>query len=214
MRIIPNKDGKHEWMLPLHVIKHESFVFVHPRTFGNTARCVFDDAYGWFKEHRPQDLYSKNNRTAGFRLLSDRMMACFVALQEDDKIVTRIFLHNGYNGERGGAAGLGYRILQIILDEDENGQPMNEIVNAERGVQIGIEKSKPVGAQFPRYDLHVGRLACPLDKMLARMDADELRALCPIKDAVRELTREEQWPLLTKVVGEEVTEHIRKSLNE
>jgi len=213
MRIIPNKTSKQEWMLPIHAIKTDHFQFVHPRTFGSDTRCVFDDAYTWFKSHRPEALFSKSNRK-GFRLLSDRMVAFWVALQEDDKVATRLFLHNGYNGDRGGVAGLGYRVLQLTLDEDENGNPMQEIVDAERGVQIGIEKTKPLGAQFPRYDLHVGRIACPLEKMLTRMDAEERNSVCPIEATVRVLDRKEQWPLLSKIVGVEVTEVIRKSLNE
>lgn len=213
MRIIPHKTGKHPWMLPIHAIKSDHFQFVHPRTFGSKTNCVFDDAYTWFKKHRPQDLYSKTNRN-GIRLLCDRMVAFWVAVQGEDKAVARLFLHNGYGGNRGGAAGLGFRVLQLTLDKDEKGQPMQDIVDAELGVQIGIEKTKPLGAQFPRYDLHVGRTACPLDKILARMEAEELRALCPIEDTVRELTREEQWPLLAKMVGADIANRIHESLNQ
>lgn len=211
MRIIPNAAGAHPWMLPIHAIKNDHFQFVHPRTFGGTNRCVFDDAYTWFKENRPEALFSKANRT-GFRLLSDRLVAFFVAIQEGDKVFARLFLHNGYGGDRGGIAGLGYRVLQLTLDEDENGNQMHEIVHPEQGVQIGIEKAKPLGAEFPRYDLHVGRIPCPVGKMLVRMGEEERQALCPIEDTVRELTREEQWPLLAKVVGAETVERIKESV--
>ena len=213
MRIIPNKTEKYEWMLPIHAIRTEHFQFVHPKTTGSEIRCVFDDAYAWFKSNNPEALFSKNNRN-GFRLLSDRMVAFWVAIQEGNELITRLFLHNGYNGDRGGLAGLGYRVLQLTQDEDENGNPMQEIVDAESGVQIGIEKAKPMGAQFPRYDLHVGRIACPLSTMLTKMSDEEQRAVCPIEDTVRVLTRAEQWPLLAKIVGSDLANRIRGSFDQ
>ena len=46
----------------------------------------------------------------------------------------------------------------------------------------------------------------------AKMEADEIAALCPIENVVRELTGEEEWQCLAKVIAPETVALIRASL--
>ena len=75
-----------------------------------------------------------------------------------------------------------------------------------------MEKTKSQSAKYPNYKLRLGRQPSPVDDLLAKMDPEEVAALCPLENVVRELTSEEEWQCLAKVIAPETVALIRASL--
>ena len=212
-RIVPAlRESIHSWMMRINVINYEGGRFAHPRTLRQKAKSAFDAAYSWAREHHPESLYSKANKT-GVRLLSDPMCAFWAILVEKEKPpVARLFLGSGYDGTRGGAQGLGYQIWSLTQSRDENGNLVADAVHPDKGVLIRVEKTQPKGAKYPSYALRLGQNPAPVDDLLTRMAPEEVASLCPLENAVRELSEEEEWQCLSKVMAPETVSEIRMSL--
>lgn len=210
-RIVPKlKSSQHGWMLPLHELQFGRGRFAHPRTLNRNAKCVFDQAYAWAKEHIPTALYSKANKD-GLRLLADPLSLFWVLVEQEGKTVARLIQHSGYDGSRGGAPGLGHKIWQLCHDRDETGA-RTDVTSAEGGVLVCVEKNQPTGAKYPSYHLTLGRKPKPIADLLKNMEPSEQAALCPLENVVRELTEEEQWQCLGKLVAPDIFKQIRDSL--
>lgn len=209
LRILPAfKTSAFGWMLGLHAIEFSGGRFAHPKSLHQGSKSVFDHAYSWLKDRRPEMLYSKAN-PKGARLLSDPVCA-FWALQHDEGAFTaRLFLGSGYDGSRGGPQGLGYQIWHASRDRDENGNLTADFVHPENGTLICIERAKSKDAKYPRYTLRPGRQPAPVDALIAKLDSEELRALCPLEQTVRELTSEEEWTCLERVIDPDTVALIR-----
>ncbi|CAN5359031.1 hypothetical protein BH09VER1_BH09VER1_53040 [soil metagenome] len=211
-RIVPKLAGSlYGWMLPLHVLQFERGRFVHPRTFKRSVRSAYDHAYAWAKENEPAALFSKANKT-GVRLLTDPMCLFWVLVEQDRKYVTRLIQASGYDGSRGGAPGLGYKIWRLCQERDETGARVADVVSAAAGVLIKVEKNQPKGAKYPTYHLSLGQTPRPMDAVLEQMDPAERAVLCPLENVVRELNDEEEWQCLGKVIAPATVKQIRESL--
>jgi len=211
-RIVPAlKQSIHSWMMCIHVLNFEGGRFAHPKNLRTKAKSVFDQAYSWAREHKPESLYSKANKT-GVRLLTDPMCVFWALLEEEGQTVARLFMGSGYDGSRGGAPGLGYQLWQLTKDRDENGQLVGDPLHPEKGVLVCVEKTQPKGAKYPAYGLRMGRNPTPMSSLFAKMAREEVNALCPLESAVRELSKEEEWQCLEKVMAPETVALIRASL--
>ena len=211
-RIVPAfKSSAFGWMLGVHALGFEGGRFAHPKTLERGAKSVFDHAYAWIKERRPELLFSKTNKR-GARLLSDPLCAFWAVIEEEGQTVARIFLGSGYDGSRGGPQGLGYQIWQASKERDERGEPVADIVGPERGVLVCVERTKSKDAKYPRYTLRLGRQPAPVDAAIAKMDSAEMRALCPLEQTVRQLTEEEQWKCLERVIDPATAALIRSDV--
>lgn len=214
MRIVPAlKESAHGWMIPIHVLNFAGGRFAHPKTHRRNAKGVFDGAFAWFLRNNPEGLYSKVNRS-GARLLTDPMCACWVLVEEEGRTVARIFFASGYDGSRGGAPGLGYQLWRLTKDRDENGTLTADPVAPEAGLLVCVEKSKSKGAKYPNYTLRLGRQPAPVNAMLAKADPEEVRVLCPLEQTARELSAEEEWQCLARVIAAETAAEIRTSLTD
>jgi hypothetical protein len=155
MRIVPaSASGSEAWMLGLHVLATPTGKFAHPRTLGSTARSVWDAVYGHLKNYDPGKLYCKANPN-GLRLLPNPMSLCWVIMghgADDTPLAVRLLMLSGYSGERGGTPGLGYQLLSLANDRDENGDLAQNIVGGEDGVQVMIEKICPATIIIPLSD--------------------------------------------------------------
>ena len=213
MRIVPAiKSSAHGWMMPIHALNYEGGRFAHPKTHRRNAKSVFDHAYIWTKQNHPDGLYSKANK-AGIRLLSDPMSLFWaIVVAEGEKPLARLFLGSGYDGSRGGVPGLGYQIWKMSREHDENGNLVTDAAHPKSGVLVCVEKTKSQSAKYPNYKLRLGRQPAPVDDLLAKMAPEEIAALCPLENVVRELTGEEEWQCLAKVIAPETVALIRASL--
>ncbi len=213
MRIVPALAASmHGWMLPLHVLEFSRGRFCHPRTLKRNAKSAFDHTYAWTKENAPEALYSKTNKS-GVRLLTNPMCLFWVLVEQEGKYLARLIQASGYDGSRGGAPGLGHKIWQSCQERDETGARVADVVSAEGGVLIGVEKIQLKGAKYPSYHLTLGRQPRPMADLLQHMEPEERTALCPLENVVRELSDEEEWECLAKLVAPETVKRIRESLN-
>jgi len=210
-RILPPlRTSAHGWMLGLHVLNYPQGRHIHPKTLNPGAKSVYDLAYGWYKENRPLDLFSKANKL-GFRLLSDPVCIFWILVEVDGKTEARIVLASGYDGSRGGAPGLGHQILKATEERDENGQLVANPVDPMSGVQICIERTQPSGSKYPSYALRIGRTPAPMSEFISRMDQAEIAAIKPLEEVVHVPTEDEEWKLLEYVIEPATVAKIRAS---
>lgn len=218
MRIVPAKiSGSSNWMLPLHVLATPTGHFAHPRTYDPSSRSIWDTVYGYLHKTKPEQLYTKTNRD-GLRLLPKPMSLCWIITGHvSDKSITpavRLLMLSGYSGERGGSPGLGYEILQMANDRDENGDLNHNILSEEDGVQICIEKVVGKESKFPRYTLKAGRQIAPISELLARLPESEAAALQPLQSTIRRMSENEQWERLERLMPASDVAVMRKAIEQ
>ncbi|MCX6972356.1 MAG: hypothetical protein NTV93_19705 [Verrucomicrobia bacterium] len=202
----------YEWMIGLHVQNYPGGKFLHPKTLTKNARSAFDHAYAWCKKNHPEALFSKENPT-GARLLTDKMTLCWVIVEEEGRQVARLLLASGYDASRGGAPGLGYDILSSSREFDEKGRLVTEAAHEVDGVRMCVEKTQPATAKFPSYSLRVGRVAAPMAAIREAISSEELQVLTPLENVVDQISMEEQWQCLEKVIAPETVAEIRASMD-
>jgi hypothetical protein len=213
-RIVPALQGSTKgWMLGIHALDHPNGRHVHPRTLEPGEKSVFDHAYRWIKEHRPEDLYGKHNKENGIRLLPDPVCLFWVLITENDKTVARLILASGYDGSRGGAPGLGHKILQLSRERAEDGELVGDPKDPINGPQICVEKKQTPGSRYPSYSLRMGRVPAPIEELVAKMEPSEVDVLTPLEDVVHVPNREEEWELLAKMLDQETINEIKDSLD-
>ena len=214
LRIVPAIHPTiHSWMMGLHVLNFQGGRFAHPKTLQKSARGVFDYAYTWAKEHHPESLYSKENKT-GVRLLTDPMCIYWALVEQEGKTVARLVLGSGYDGTRGGAPGLGYQLWSLTHEHDENGKVVSEPAHPERGALVSVTRTQAKGAKYPSYGLRLGRQPAPVNSQLAKMAPEEVAALCPLENVVRQLSIEEEWQCLAKVIAPDIVTKIRSDIEQ
>jgi hypothetical protein len=209
--IIPALMESNNWMLNIPVIGMKHARFAHPRTLQKGNKGVFDLAYRWFADNSPDKLYNRNNPT-GYRLLCSSLCAFWCLVEnKEGKVEARLFLGSANDGVRGGSPGLGFRIEQLRHERDEDGNLVSDPTHPNRGSLVCIEKNQQLGVKYPAYMLRAGRQPAPIQSFLDRMDDSELDVLRPIEQTIREVTEEEQWDHLAKVVGADTVSKIRSS---
>jgi hypothetical protein len=211
-RVVPALPGsQRDWMIGVNSLQHSGGRHCHPNSIIQGGKSVFDLAYGWLKENQKHTLYSKANKE-GCRLLSDPYYLCWILVEEEGKLVARLLLANGYDGSRGGAAGLGHQILQLTNEVDEDGNPLGDPADRLAGAQICVEKRQVAGSRYPSYRLRMGRVAAPYEDMVARMAPEEVAALTPLEQVVHLPSEEEEWQLLENVIDLETIKMIRNAI--
>jgi hypothetical protein len=70
----------------------------------------------------------------------------------------------------------------------------------------------PEGAKFPIFHVSIGKQPAPIAELMSSMDIEEIAALCPLEDVIRELSEEEEWQCLEKVIAPKTVAMIRASL--
>jgi hypothetical protein len=195
-------------MLGINVFKYAGGQHIHSRSVKAGGKSVFDLAYVWMRENRPNELFSKSNKN-GIRLLPDPLCVFWILVEEAGKTVARLVVASGYDGTRGGTPGYGHQILRATQELDENGCLVAKPAHPTEGVQLCVEKSQPPGAKYPCYTLRVGRTPAPVDQFIARMDPEECAALAPLENVVHLPTADEEWSLLAKVIDPATVAAIR-----
>jgi hypothetical protein len=208
LRILPAVKGSRGWMLGIHALQHPNGRHAHGRSVKPGSESVFDIAYTWLNRNKPGSLFSGTNRD-GFRLLTDKVTACWVVLEEGGKLVSRILLANGYDGEWGGTVGFGHQLLQLVQERDVKLGIVANPLDPESGLQVCVEKMKAPGAKFPIQKLRLGQQAAPIQRYLDQMDQSEIEAICPIEETVRLVEPDLEWELLGKVIGADLRDEIR-----
>ncbi len=212
-RIVPAlRDSDMGWLLGAHLLSYQGGRHIHPRTLSPGAKSVYDHAYGWFKNHRKDALYSKLNKE-GYKLLADPVCLFWILVEENGKTVARLLQASGYDGSRGGVPGLGHQIWQLTQEVDEDGKSIDNPVDPATGVQICVDKKQTLGTRYPSYSIKAGRVRAPMSEMLAKMEPEDVAVLTPLEQVVYLPTEEEEWKLLGNVIDAETIDQIRASLD-
>jgi hypothetical protein len=213
-RVVPAlRDSNKGWMLGVHALQYPGGRHAHPRTITPVAKSVFDHAYGWCKDHKPEALYSKTNKaTDAYRLLADPFCLLWMLTEIDGKPVARLLLESGYDGSRGGTPGLGHQIWKLSQEKDEEGNRIGNPADPKVGAQICVEKKQGAGTRYSSYTAKMGRVAAPIDDMIAKMDPQEIAALTKLEQVVHLPSEEEEWKLLEQVIDAKTVEMIRDSV--
>lgn len=197
-------------MLGLHSLNYKGGRHAHPKSLTPGTRSVYDEAYEWLKVNKGDTLYSKANRE-GVRLLTDPLCLFWMLAEEESKVVARLVLASGYDGSRGGTPGLGHMIWKLAEERDEDGNLVANPVDAEAGLQIGIERTQLAGSRYPSYTIRKGRIPVPVSKYLDRMEPAEIDTLAPLEDIVHKVSESEEWQLLENVLDSETVSKIREA---
>lgn len=212
IRLVPNfKISSFGWMLGVFVINYEGGKIVHPRTLRRDRKNAFDIAYSYLKENRPELLYCKANKN-GFKLLPDPISVCWTLMEEDGKTLARLYVGSGYDGTRGGVEGLGHQLSRLPHERDEYQQLLANPVDSKEGRLVCVEKTQPNGVKYPSYSLRVGNQPAPMSDYIRKMEEEEFAVLCPLENVIRELSVEEEWQFLAKIVGEDLAQEIRSNI--
>ena len=212
LRIVPALLGSRGCMLDIYALKYPGGRHIHIKTLQPGEKSVFDRAYQWFSLNRPEALYSRSNKLAGYRFLTDPFVLLWVLVQEGSKIRCRLVLESKYDGSRGGAPSIGYQIWKLAQQErDENGDLTADPVDIVHGVQICIQKTQPTGVRFPSYSVRLGRVPAPMRGILDRMEPAEIATLSPLINVVHLPSEEEEWSILERIIGTETVTNIREA---
>ncbi len=212
IRIVPALVGSDSWMTPVHVIKMKHGRFADPRTFRKGGMSAFSHAYRWFAANAPGKLFNRKNPN-GHRLLSDSQGACWCLREDKDgKVEARLFLGSSYNGSKTGLTGLGFRLWEKVSKTDPEVDVVLDPIHPVHGALVCIEMNRVPASRYPTYQVRVGRQESPIQGLLDRMEASEFDLLRPIEKTIRELSEEEQWEHLARVVGDKDATDIRSSI--
>lgn len=211
-RLLPAmQPSTYDWMMGVHALNFEGGRFAHPRTLSPSAKSVYDQAFAWAKKHHPRSLYGRENRK-GIRLLSDPLGLCWCITKEHGKQVARLILASGYNGSRGGDPGIAHRLWSALQRRDEEGNLLHEVLYPLAGRLVCVSKTRPKGATQSIYHVSVGQHPAPIHDLMASMEIDEIEALCPLENTIRQLSEEEEWQALSRLIAPSTVEVIKASL--
>jgi hypothetical protein len=213
-RVVPAlRDSNRGWVLGVHALQYPGGRHAHPRTITPGTKGVFDHAYGWCKDHKPEALYSKANKgTTAYRLLTDPVCLFWIITEIEGKPVARLVLESAYDGSRGGTPSIGHSILKLSQEKDEEGNRIGNPADPVTGAQICVEKRQVPGTRFSSYTAKMGRVPAPIRDMLGKMDPEEAAALTPLEEVVHIPSEEEEWKLLENVIDPETVREIRQSM--
>lgn len=211
IRVVPAlKQSVKETCLAIDALQYKGGRHCHPRTVSPENRSVFDRAYGWLLENDKESLFSKENKS-GIRLLTDPLVLLWFIAELDGKPVSRLLLASGYDGSRGGVAGLGHQICALSAEVDEDGVRLGDPADPNHGVQICITRKQVAEAKYSSYTVKRGRIPAPLGEMLTALDEEEHNVLTSLEDVVHVPTEEDEWKLLENVIDPATVLRIRES---
>lgn len=219
IRVVPPLMGTDNWMAYVPVVEMGHGRFVHPRAFRKDAKSVFNVAERWFKVNAPEELNSRDN-PSGHRFRCRSLAACWCLVEnkvekEDAGVVNaRLFLGSTFEGggKNGNPAGLGDRIWKKLTEPDLDVNVIAEPMHPLKGTMVCIEKEQEKGAKYPTCHVRVGRRASPIQDLINRMEPAEFGLLRPVEQTLRELSEEEEWSHLGRVIGVKMADLIRSSV--
>lgn len=208
IRILPQLAGAPGWMQAVFTLEHPGGRHAHAKSITPRAESVFDLAYRWFRSTTPNKLWSKLCPD-GFRFLTSPMAICWLLVEIDGQIQSRLFLGGAYDGSAGGNLGIAHQLFKLASELNVDG---HDAAHSQHGVQITIEKTLPKGEKYPIYTMTRHDHPAPISDYLEKMAEEEVNAISPLSEVIHKLDPEQEWELLAKVVGDELRDEIRSDL--
>ena len=210
IRLLPALMGGSDWMLRIPTLQHPNGRHAHPRTIQPRGQSVFDLAYEQMKKKHASRLFSRANKS-GIRLLPSPMSICWAIIEDSNGIKLRLIMHSFYDGCRGGSNGLGNLIYEQVLRSGRDCIELGHPLNSSDGVSLCVERIGGSDTKFPSYRVSLSADRSPLQPLFEKITEVEHNALCPLEETIRILEPEEEWNLLSKVIGDDLVAEIRSS---
>ena len=208
IRLLPAMALESNWLLAIPTHQHVNGRHTDPRAIKAGAQSAYPTAYSHMQQNYPTRLFSRANMT-GIRLLPMPVSVCWAIVEDANGIKARLILSSFYDGKRGGASGLGNTIYSQVLRAGENCGMPGHPLNPSDGVSLIVERIGASDTKFASYRVSHSDDRSPLQPLLEKVSDVEYNALCPLKETIRFLEPEEEWRLLSKVVGDEMAAEIR-----
>jgi hypothetical protein len=210
IRVLPQLAGAPGWMQAVFTLNYTGGRHAHPKSVTPRAESVFDHAYRWLRSTTPTKLWSKLCPD-GYRLLTSPMAICWLLLEIDGQIQSRLFLGGAYNGSAGGSPGIAHKLFELASQLNADG---HDAAHSEHGVQITVEKTSTKGEKYPVYSMTRHEHPAPIKAYLEKMAEEEVNVICPLTDMIYQVNAEQEWELLAKIVGDELRNEIRSAVSE
>lgn len=208
IRLLPAISTDSNWLMEIPVLQHMNGRHCHPRVIKAGAESVYDLAYKHMKEKCPNLLFNRANKS-GIRLLPMPVSICWAIVEDANGIKVRLLLNSFYDGKHGGASGLGDTIYKQVLRAGEKcdlpGHPLNHL----DGTSILVERIGGSDTKFPSYRVSLADDRSPLQPLLEKITEVEHNVLCPVQETIRILSPEEEWRLLSEVIGDDLVAEVR-----
>lgn len=208
IRLLPAMSVDSKWILEIPTLQHANGRHSHPCAVKAGAQSVYDLAFAFMQEKHHAHLFGRSNKT-GIRLKPMPIAMCWAVVQDSNGIRLRLLHNSFHDGERGGATGLGRKVYEQALrdgkDSSHPGHPLNHL----DGTSLLVERIPGSDTKFASYRVSHSDDRSPLQPLLEKVSDLEYNALCPLEETIRILEPEEEWLLLSKVVGDEMVAEIR-----
>lgn len=132
------------------------------------------------------------------------MSICWAIIEDSNGIKLRLILHSFYDGCRGGSNGLGNLIYDQVLRAGRDCTKPGHPLNPSDGVSLCVERIGGNDTKFPSYRIKLADDRSPLQPLFEEISEVEHNTLCPLEETIRILEPEEEWSLLSKVVGDDL----------
>jgi hypothetical protein len=169
----------------------------------------------WLRENEPKALYTKAEKT-GFKLWSKEMGIAWiidVAAPKGQRL--KIFLSSLYDGVRGGAPGLAFRITDKVMEVGSEPGSANfgqriypDITDPREGRLVGVTRQGT--DQTTSYDCKIGSAphGLPNELLCELLTDDELEMVVPIENVLATPDESTVEELLRDYIGKELCDRM------
>jgi len=209
IRLLPAFNHGTSWLLEVPTLQHANGRHAHPSVRTADAKSVYDLALDYLSAKHPDRLFGPGNKS-GIRLEPLPVSVCWAIIQDAHGIRLRLLVASLYQSKhRGGTDGLGRTIHEFVSrlgrDHSQPGHPLNPA----DGVSIVLERIGVADTKFSSYRLSLADDRGPIQPLLDKISDMEYNSLIPIEETIRILEPEEEWHLLSAVMGDDLVAEIR-----
>lgn len=209
IRLLPAFNNGINWLLEVPTHQHANGRHAHPSVLRAGAKSVYDLALDYMGAKHPDRLFSPANKS-GIRLEAMPVSVCWAIVQDANGIRLRLLVASLYeSNRRGGTDGLGRTICEFVSrfgrDHTQPGHPLNPA----DGVSIVLERIGATDTKFSSYRLSLADDRGPIQPILDKISEMEHNSLIPVEETIHILEPEEEWRLLTEVIGDDLVAEVR-----
>lgn len=213
LRFLPAIAGSTlNWMAPIDYYPVGSTSLLVPT---DGTKDLIKEANFWLRKNNPEAVYRKKGKLGkdddgnenGVKLWPKKLgIAWAVNEQAPEGERLRVFSKSLYDGEFGGSTGLAYNIVReaTSVDDEPGSATKGELLHGDitdpaTGRFVKIDKAK--GGEFASYNVSIGKVAAPMDAVMAVLTDAEVDMICPIDNILHSPTEAEQIAALTRYIG-------------
>jgi len=203
IRVLPAIKGGLCWWIPIHALSYPGGQHAHPKTHEPNTQSVFDEARAWFRENAPKALYTKS-AGKGFKLWTQPMAACWLLVTNNGQTDLKLLVASAFTGTTERRPGLAHQLMEFV-------QSHQELLNPDAMHAIEVTRSLPEDGKYMETEFQIVESEHSLNECIAELPSEQIRMVCPVEHAIRQIEKDEEWKLLEKAIGIQWTDKIRNS---